>query len=308
MNHPEIRLIKSDDIDRQKWDDCIRNATFGIAYAWSWYLDGISPGWHALVWGDYLYVMPLPNNRKYGFSYIFQPFFNQQLGVFSSLPTDPEIVNQFLQAIPENFRLTDLKLNIGNRPTSKQFRIEKHTTHHLDLSTGIDEIRKNYSVNTSRNIKKAIKSKVSVLSVYDVRQFIAFTRENLHEKSRNIKEQHYDALQQVISFALYQQVGEILGAFDEANSLVAAAFFVTTNQKSIYLAASSNHKGVEQSAMFLLIDTFIARNAGNDLVLDFEGSDIQGIARFYKGFGGIPETYFSVHQNRLPWIFRFLKK
>lgn len=308
MINPEIRLVKSDDIDRKKWDDCIRSATFGIAYAWSWYLDRICPGWQALVWADYLYIMPLPNNRKYGFSYIFQPFFSQQLGVFSSLPTDPEIVNQFLHAIPEEFRLTDLKLNLGNRPTSKQFRTEKHTTHHLNLSVGIDEIRKNYSVNTSRNIKKAVKSKVSVLPVYDVTRFIAFTRENLREKSKEIKTKNYAALQKVIGFALYNQIGEIYGAFDESNSLVAAAFFITTNRKSIYLAASSTPVGVEQSAMFLLLDTFIARNAGNDLTLDFEGSDIQGVARFYKGFGGKPETYFSVHQNRLPSLIRFLKQ
>lgn len=308
MNNPEIRLIKSDDIDRQVWDDCIRNSPFGIAYAWSWYLDRISPGWQALVWGDYLYVMPLPNNRKYGFSYIFQPFFSQQLGVFSSLPTDPEIVNQFLHAIPEEFRLTDLKLNIGNRPTSSRFRIGKHTTHHLDLSTGIDEIRKKYSENTSRNIRKAIKSKISVIPIFDINQFIAFTQTNLREKSPEIKKKHYAALQKVIGFSLYQQSGEIYGAFDDSNSLVAAAFFVTTNRKSIFLAASSSEKGTEDRAMFLLIDTFIGKKAGDNLTLDFEGSDIQGVARFYKGFGGVPETYFSVHQNRLPRLFRFLKK
>lgn len=308
MDNPEIKLIRNPDIDRQKWDDCIRSSAFGIAYAWSWYLDRISPGWHALVWGNYLYVMPLPNNQKYGFSYIFQPFFSQQLGVFSVLPTDPEIVNQFLHAIPEKFRLTDLKLNIGNRPTSKQFRLEKHTTHHLDLSVGIEKIRKNYTENTAKNIRKAVKSKISVTPIYDINQFIAFTETNLREKSPKVKPKHYAALQKLIGFSVYQQCGEIYGAFDDSNSLVAAAFFVTTNRKSIFLAASSNEKGTEERAMFRLIDTFIEKKAGNNLTLDFEGSDIQEVARFYKGFGGVPETYFSVHQNRLPALLRFLKK
>lgn len=308
MSNPDIRLIKHKDIDQQKWDECIRNSAFGIAYAYSWYLDRLSPGWNALVWGDYLYVMPLPNNRKYGIAYIYQPFFIQQLGVFSNFPPDPEIVNHFLHAIPEEYRLTDLKLNLGNKPTSRRLSIGKHTTHHLDLSAKTEKIREGYSTNTARNIRKAKKNKISVLPIYDINQFIAFTQANLKNKSPEVKTRHYAALQKMIGFAIYHHVGEIYGAFDGSNSLVAAAFFVTTNRKSIYLAASSNEKGTELSAMFLLIDTFIGNHAGTDLVLDFEGSDIPGIARFYQGFGGIPKTYYSVHQNRLPRLIRFLKK
>jgi hypothetical protein len=60
--------------------------------------------------------------------------------------------------------------------------------------------------------------------------------------------------------------------------------------------------------MFLLIDTFIQNNSGKNLILDFEGSNIPGIARFYKGFGAMAETYYSVHQNRLPRLLRIFKK
>jgi hypothetical protein len=60
--------------------------------------------------------------------------------------------------------------------------------------------------------------------------------------------------------------------------------------------------------MFLLIDDFIRQNAESNLILDFEGSNIQGIARFYAGFGAEPQTYLSVRINRLPWLLRILKK
>jgi hypothetical protein len=90
--------------------------------------------------------------------------------------------------------------------------------------------------------------------------------------------------------------------------MLASVFFVRTNQTSIYLAASSSQEGIEKSAMFLLIDTFIQKNAGSMTTLDFEGSNIPGIARFYAGFGGSPKTYLSLHQNRLPQLLRMLKK
>jgi len=308
MSNPDIRLVNNKDIDPEKWDECIRNSAFGIAYAYSWYLDRICPDWDALIWGNYLYVMPLPHSKKYGLSYVYQPFFTQQLGVFSNFSPEPEIVNHFLHAIPEEFRLTDLKLNLGNEPTSDRFRIEKHITHHLNLSAEIEKIHAGYNTNTSRNIQKAIKHKISVLPIFDINQFLEFTQANLKEKSPEVKPKHYSALKKVISYSLYNQVGKIYGAFDSSNTLVAATFFVTTNQKSIYLAASSNAIGTRHNAMFLLIDTFIMDHAENNLVLDFEGSDIAGVARFYKGFGGIPQTYYSVHQNRLPRLIRLLKK
>jgi hypothetical protein len=56
----------------------------GIVYAYSWYLDIVSPGWDALVKDDYKSVMPLTWRKKYGIKYLYQPFFTQQLGVFSS--------------------------------------------------------------------------------------------------------------------------------------------------------------------------------------------------------------------------------
>ena len=308
MSNPEIKFVANKDIDRAKWDQCVASSSFGIVYAYSWYLDRICTYWDALIWGDYLYIMPLVNNKKYGISYIYQPFFTQQLGVFSNFPPEPDIVNQFLNSIPKQFRLTDMNLNLGNLPTVDSYNIRRNTTYQLHLHSGGDNIRTYYNSNTKRNIQKAIQNKVSIFSVYDINQFLNFTKSNLAEKSPEIKNKHYQALHKVISYALYHQLGEIYGAWDSANNLIASVFFLTSNQKSIYLAASSNQTGIEQSAMFLLIDTFIQNNAGKKQILDFEGSNIAGIARFYAGFGAIPETYYSVHQNQLPRLLQIFKK
>jgi hypothetical protein len=43
-------------------------------------------------------------------------------------------------------------------------------------------------------------------------------------------------------------------------------------------------------------------------MLDFEGSDIATVARFYAGFGAQQENYPVLQLNRLPWLFRWLKK
>ena len=65
MNH--IRYIQHEEIDKAKWDSCIANAGNSLIYGYTWWLDNISPGWHALVLNDYDAVMPLTWRKKYGF-------------------------------------------------------------------------------------------------------------------------------------------------------------------------------------------------------------------------------------------------
>ena len=59
--------------------------------------------------------------------------------------------------------------------------------------------------------------------------------------------------------------------------------------------------------MHKIVDTFIMENSGKDNILDFEGSMIPGIARFYESFGSEKKIYKRVRKNRLPKIIRWLK-
>ncbi len=308
MNTPEISFVDNSNIDRKKWDKCISESPHGIGYAYSWYLDRICSHWDALISDDYCYVMPLVNNQKYGIKYIYQPFFTQQLGVFSALPVNETTVEQFIKAIPSRFRLADLNLNLGNTIKNSQISLKKNTTYHLSLNSGFQEIQLAYNTNTKRNIQKALQSKLIVSESIEIDRFIAFTQNNLASKAPEVKQEHYLSFSEIIRYALANKLGKINVVVNERGNWLSAVFFLKTNQKCIYLAASSTQEGIGKSAMFLLIDTFIRQNAASNLILDFEGSNIPGVARFYTGFGANPQTYYSVHINRLPWIVRLLKK
>ena len=71
--------------------------------------------------------------------------------------------------------------------------------------------------------------------------------------------------------------------------------------------AASNEKGKELRGMYFLIDTFLQKNAGKGILLDFEGSMLEGVARFYEGFGASQETYYQLKFNRLPKPLKWLK-
>jgi hypothetical protein len=307
MNFLEIKWIRNQDINRKQWDECIAHSEYAVAYAFSWYLDRICTQWDALVAGDYLYMMPLVNRRKFGISYIYQPFFTQQSGIFSEEIITEEIIRLFFESIPEKFRLIEMNLNLGNGAIANIFEAKANTTYHLSLQPELEVIRTGFNANTRRNIQKAIQNRVAVSNSTDIQSFIKFTSANLKDKAPEVKAQHFAVLRELIQFALTNGYGQLLVAANDQKKWLSAVFFVQTAESAIYLAASSSEEGIRKSSMFLLIDTFIQAHAGESLVLDFEGSNIQGIARFYAGFGAMPQIYYTVHQNRLPWLIRFLK-
>jgi hypothetical protein len=70
-----------------------------------------------------------------------------------------------------------------------------------------------------------------------------------------------------------------------------------------------NHpNGRTLGASHALIDAFIQDHAQQDMVLDFEGSDIRNLAFFYSSFGAVAELYPAFRLNRLPFWLRWLKR
>ena len=84
--------------------------------------------------------------------------------------------------------------------------------------------------------------------------------------------------------------------------------FLHHNNTFTYLYPVSTGAGKEAKAMFFILDTFIAKHAGKSEWIDFEGSDIEGVKRFYLGFGASVENYYRLKINNLPGFIRIFKK
>src|SRR5580692_11908206 len=112
-----IQYVRRQEIDLLKWDRCVRHSPNGWLYARSFFLDGIG-AWDALICGDYDHIMPLPNRRKYGLSYVYVPPFTGQLGIIGPAPVSQELTDRFIGAIPHSFALADILLNEQNLPCS----------------------------------------------------------------------------------------------------------------------------------------------------------------------------------------------
>jgi len=305
----KISYIRHYVINTIKWDKCIKKAYNGNIYAYSWYLDVVCEGWDALVADDYKIVMPLTGGKKYGLSYLYQPFFTQQLGIFSMEKLSADVFEKFFNAIPKKYRYISINLNIFNKfKAISGFEIEKRVTYELDLIKPYQKNYRTYSTNTRRNLKKAQKNKIHVSRSVNVNELINFAKTHLKNKIQAYQEAEYNMLRIIVSMALRYRVGEIYGAYDMHNTLCAAGFFLLSHNKSIFLLSVTSHEGKDNRAMFALIDHYIKKYSERNLTLDFEGSNIAGIARFYSGFGATPCNYYHLKRNRLPWALRLFKK
>ena len=106
------------------------------------------------------------------------------------------------------------------------------------------------------------------------------------------------------AMALEAEGFHLISAF----AALSGAVFIQSNRKSIFLFSGLDGKGRERSAMFMIIDAYIRDHAHNHLVFDFDGSNDDDLARFYKGFGSTECTYLRVHKNNLPGIIKTIVK
>ena len=302
-----IKHVKHEHIDKQKWDDCIYRSFNGIIYAYSWYLDVVCEKWEALIEDDYESVFPLTAGKKYGFDYLYQPFFAQQLGVFSKDELPNDTVERFLSVIPSKYRFIEINLNTHNKVSSVNHSIKTNITLELNLTETYDDHYKHFSDNAKRNIKRAIENNLKIVKKAEPGKIIELFRENKGREFADLKDKQYTMLDQLIQLCVHKGKGQVWGAYTRENNLCAGVFFIESNDKAIFLFSGANSEAKSNGAMSFLIDQFIKENSEKNLVLDFEGSSDPGLSRFYRSFGSKESVYLQIRKNDLPWFIRWLK-
>jgi hypothetical protein len=299
-----IRYIPHIEIDKKRYDQCISQSSNGLIYAFSWYLDSVSPGWDLLEYDNYTAVMPLPNRKKFGIYYIFTPHYVQQLGVFGD-DTNNKLLQEFIKNIPRKFRLIELKFNEKNTITkNKSLSIRKNFL--LKIETDYSVIVNNYHRNCLRNIKKAENAGLHSGKTIQSDEFSRFIYNNLREQIKDLEHKDLELLEKITSEVIRRNMGEIACVYDEKDRLCAAGSFLYSRERLIFSVCASSSEGLKQQAMYYLVDQQIRRYAEKYSVLDFSGSEIKGIAYFNSTFGAEAVSYPFLEINRLPLVIRMI--
>ncbi|WP_114781931.1 GNAT family N-acetyltransferase [Botryobacter ruber] len=303
-----LRYLPHHQIDFDAWDACVEASEQYILYACSWYLNTVCKRWDAVVEeqeGVYVSVFPLPLVRRLWQLRVQQPFYTQQLGLFTTSRSRFRELPPYLQLIPARYKQVHLQLNTANTSldlsTITEYQKQERVNYHLDLKPGYEHIYRNYLPKHRPKTKRSPRLGLEVKQLSTIEPLIRLFKSTKGRELHDVKQKHYILLAQLYKELQQRQRAELLQVVDSTGTLYAAALLVHQQDKIIFLFSSSSAAGRRVYAMAFLLDSCIRKYAGSNRILDFEGSMIPSVAKFYANFGATPVPYVSLKKQNRPW-------
>ncbi|MBN2862760.1 MAG: hypothetical protein JXN62_06340 [Bacteroidales bacterium] len=300
-----ITYVKNNEIDREKWDDCISMIPGVKPYGFSWYMDNMVSGWAALIDDDYKSVFPIPGFKRFGIHYIATPPFLQQLGVFTPDKPPREALNEFLGYIPEFYRLIDLC--VGHGTDSSDYRITEKPNYELNLSPPYSILYDNFSHHCKRNIERSAREKPELTIDVTPGELIELFINNRGSEIKGIKVRAYKRLQNLMNYCLDLKKGRIVGVRTKGKKLVYGLFLIEVKGNITLLFVVNTPESRERRTGYFVVNELIKESAGTCTILDFEGSSIPTVASFMESFGTVNVPYYRIYSNRLFWPLKMFR-
>lgn len=303
MNKETIHFLDVQEIDSRKWNECVNTSILGIpqlCYVQYDYLNAICENqWGALVIFDnnkelYRNVMPLPYRKKWGFiHYVYQPYFCQQLGIFGA-STDYDI-NDFISHIPRKFLRVHLNVHGGSGiPRKSQKR-----TNYILPAPHIPE--NTFNKDALKNLKKLRQHEIEYVETTDYQVVLTIYDEAWGEQSGFEWFNDYDAFAQALNLISSDRIYAVIVRDTNLNEVLGGAIFLHSGDNTVhshrlhYVCGGAVKRGREWGVVHGIIEHVCLKFPHS--IIDFEGSNIPSVAKFYQKFGPIDEPYYSININ-----------
>ena len=304
----QVRMVPYTDIDKKKWDQCITTAVNRLIYSQSFYLDAMAGEWDALVLGDYIAVMPLTFKKKFGIKYLYQPPFIQQLGIFSVNDISSEICSLFEEQLLKVCNFAEISLNYQNIQGDWKSATKERVNFLLDLNRPYEELRINYRQKFSQNLRSVKKFELLYLTSENFNAAIDYYEIEYGKRLKNFDKSAYTNLKKVCNYL--DSKGNILTreVYSAKNALLAGVVLMRDAKRLYNIIPFTTAEGKKLKANDFMYDNIIQEFAGKDYLLDLEGSDVKGIANFYKKMNPVNQPYLFLKFNNLHPLIKIIKK
>lgn len=300
-----IVYLKNLEIDREHWDSCIKGSNYLKPFAYSWYLDIMSPGWEALIDDDYDSVFPLPVINRFGYKKIVTPPFLQQLGAFSPDKNDSDVIREFIDFLPYFFRYIDL--NVKQKVDYEGFKLTELSGYSLDLSYPYEKIFEDFSRQCKKQIELFDRKSIELVTDISPDEILDLYISNKPDEDVKIRLLYYHRIKSLMNFCLKNKKGRILGVRTARRRLISAMFIIEVpGYKTIQLIADS-HEGSTKHTGFFIVNELIRNASFSRLTIDFAEPSIISIPSYAKAFGCMYTPHYRIYRNRIFWPIRFLR-
>ena len=292
-----IVYLKNGEIDREQWDNCVKNSAVAKPYAYSWFLDIMAQGWEALVDDDYDSVFPVPRYTRFGIQYIAMPAFLQQLGAFSPDKPASGTIVEFLDYMPGIFKLIDL--SVGQKIDYSGYKVTEKSNFELSLSVPYEKLCERFSPECRSNIASAAKKRYELSSDVSPEELTGLCIANKDANLKGIKLRDYDPLEDLMHYCVSNKKGRILGVRGTRKRLLYGIFLVHIPGSVTILLTANTAVSIEKYIGYFVINEIIKDYASTATILDFAGTPENSLSFPGHSFGCSNVPYYRIYRNRL---------
>lgn len=282
-----MKIIERKEIDTRRWDELVKKSTSN-SFSLSAYLDAVAENWAILVDDDYSKGMVLPFIVRLGQKMIYTPVFFRYAEALNF-----DFLEEHLSMIKKRFKFGDLLF--AQEDQSAGFYYQQ-----------IDEA---YALNdrAKRTLKKFEKSRLEVKEIAEIERVWSFVRTHLTSKVESLNDKSMLKLRTLVK-SLNQEGMLKTKAMYQGDELVGGAFFVITNNKTLYLKSAFTEEAKKQGAMYKILVDEIELALQSNRSFDFGGSRAENVRSFNLNFGSKDVYYSRQKWNNLPFWMKWVIK
>jgi hypothetical protein len=284
----------------------------GSIFSQPWWLDAVAPNsWDEVViekGGIIVARMPLVEmgggNQHYSMPPLTQtlgPWFDLGEGKLTTrLARHKELANELISKIPEdrNF-LQNFHYNIDNWLPWHWAGFDQTTryTYVLEKIDDLDRLMAGMESRIRKELRKAEK-KVKVIQIDDVDRFLDLNQKVFNRQGMDLPYTR-DYVSRLHSACLDRAQSKIFLAVGDDGKDHAAIYLIWDDESAYYLMGGSDPELRNSGANTLCMWEAIQFASRITRKFDFEGSMIEPIERYFRGFGATPKAYHQI-SRRIP--------
>jgi hypothetical protein len=292
----EIRYIRGHELDRKRWDLVVRQDPNGNLFGSSAYLDMMTDGWDAIICGDYEALLPLPVRYRWGYQYVHTIPFCGPFAIYGPAASYINI-NAMLDAIPLRFIRCDVNLWTAV-PIRSDWEAQSRTNYLLDLSSEYAVIRSRYSASSRNLLNRGLPEGFSIVKDHPIPDQLKMAVK--FGGLGKMKVRDTDGFVRLCQKLCDTGETSSLAIVSSDGRMLAGGIFLRSQHQIHYLSGWSSRLGRSMNAARFIIDHVIREYTGQSFILDFEGSDIPGVAQFFSSFGAVAHKYQFLRRDKLP--------
>jgi Acetyltransferase (GNAT) domain len=273
-----------------------------------WWLDAVAPGrWGAAVvlqGDDVVARLPYTKRQRYGLTTIVQPPLTQTLGPWLApmagkyarrLETEKKLLGELIEMLPpfDHFRMNFSPALTNWLPFYwAGFQATVRYSYRIEDLTDLDRVRAEFQDHVRRGIRKA-ESRLEVDDDYPLEDLLRLDARTYARQGRRTP--YPPELVRRLDAALAARgARRILGAVD-AQGRTHAALLAVWDEGTFYPLINARDPELQTFGSNTLVYWEAIRLASRvSRVFDFEGSMVEPIEHFFRGFGGRQTPYLSV--------------